>query len=72
MRAGIRAHIQHLKAYASDQKLANPVIDQRFKFVKRGSAPVVHKLTGKWATDKNYGEKIHRLLEKMYAVAGAV
>ncbi len=72
MRAGIRAHIQHLKAYASNQKLANPVIDDRFKYVKRGSAPEVHKLTGKWATDKKYGEKIHRLMEKMYSVANGV
>ena len=68
IRAGVRAHIQHLKAYASHSRLANPVIDRRFKYVKRGSAPDVHKLTGKWAVDKNYGEKINRILEKMYAL----
>ena len=70
IRAGIRAHIQHLKAYASDGHLANPVVDKRFKYVKRGSATDVHKLTGKWAVDKNYGKKINHLLTMMYADAG--
>ena len=68
MRAGIRAHIQHLKAYASNNNLVNPIVDNRFKYVKRGSAPNVNKLTGKWASDKNYGNKIQSLMAKMYAM----
>ena len=68
MRAGIRAHIQHLKAYASNNNLVNPIVDNRFKYVKRGSAPNVHKLTGKWASDKNYGEKINSLMDKMFVM----
>ncbi len=36
---GIRAQIQHLKAYASTDKLRNALIDPRFRYVKRGCAP---------------------------------
>ena len=35
---GIRAQIQHLKAYANTEPLVNPVIDPRFKYVPRGCA----------------------------------
>ena len=48
-REGIRAQIQHLKAYASTSPLNFPCVDERFSFVKRGSAPYVEDLTGKWA-----------------------
>ncbi len=67
MRSGVRAHIQHLKAYASHDGLANPLVDQRFFYVKRGSAINVDELKGKWATDKNYNKKIKHLLKIMYA-----
>ena len=36
---GIRAQVQHLKAYASTDKLLNDSIDSRFRYVKRGCAP---------------------------------
>lgn len=62
VREGVRAQIQHLKAYASTENLKNPCVDPRFHLVKRGSAPYVEYL-GKqenpqglgWATSKNYG-----------------
>ena len=38
---GIRAQIQHLKAYASTDKLRNALADPRFRYVKRGCAPYV-------------------------------
>lgn len=69
MRSGVRAHIQHLKAYASHGRLTNPLVDQRFHYVKRGSAIKVDELRGKWATDNNYDRKIISLLKKMYASA---
>ncbi len=69
MRSGVRAHIQHLKAYASHGKLTNPLVDQRFNYVKRGSAINVDELKGKWATDINYDKKIISLLKKLYASA---
>mgnify|MGYP002640770713 CR=1 FL=1 len=65
MRSGIRAHIQHLKAYGSTEDLNMDLIDKRFHYVKRGSAPVVDDLTGKWATDKNYGDKISNIISRI-------
>ncbi|PLX10186.1 MAG: glucosaminidase [Marinilabiliales bacterium] len=64
-RKGIRAHIQHLKAYATTKAPKNKIIDSRFKFVKRGSAKHVDDLTGKWASDKNYGNKITNILNRI-------
>ena len=48
-REGIRAQIQHLKAYASHKKLNYDCIDPRFAKVKRGIAPCVEDLAGYWA-----------------------
>ncbi len=66
MRLGIRAHIQHLKAYASKGSLHHRLVDPRFRFVKRGSIKNVDGLSGKWAADKRYGKKIRYLLGRMY------
>lgn len=41
VREGIRAQIQHLKAYATKDNLINACVDSRFNYVKRGSAPYV-------------------------------
>ncbi|ETZ18666.1 Glucosaminidase family protein [Borrelia duttonii CR2A] len=60
MQEGIRAHIQHLKAYASSQDINSNMVDPRFYFVKRGSAPTIYDLTGKWATDKLYDKKLKK------------
>ncbi|MEL6470658.1 MAG: N-acetylmuramoyl-L-alanine amidase [Cyanobacteria bacterium J06623_4] len=67
---GVRAHIQHLKAYASTEPLARPKVDPRFDFVKRGVAPLVGQLSGLWAADPLYGQKILAKLEELYKVAG--
>ena len=48
-REGVRAQVQHLKAYASYKKLNGECIDPRFTYVKRGSAPCVEDLSGLWA-----------------------
>ncbi len=48
-RLGIRAQIQHLKAYASTEPLNQTCIDNRFHLVERGCAPTIRGLTGKWA-----------------------
>jgi len=58
-RIGVRAHIQHLKAYGSTASLNRACVDNRFKYVKRGSALTWNALGGKWASDKNYGDKIN-------------
>ena len=48
-RLGIRAQIQHLKAYATTTPLKNPCIDPRYKYVTKGCAPRFEDLAGKWA-----------------------
>lgn len=63
MRSGIRAHIQHLKAYASTKSLANKCLDPRFLLVKRGSAKNIFALTGKWAVDPNYGQSLQQKID---------
>ncbi|UHA61803.1 glucosaminidase domain-containing protein [Metabacillus litoralis] len=56
---GVRAHIQHLKAYASKDTLNTELIDPRFHLVTRGIAPLWTDLNGRWAVPgKGYGEKI--------------
>jgi hypothetical protein len=55
---GVIAHVQHLKAYGSTEPLAGPLVDPRWSYVARGSATTVMQLTGRWATDPLYGEKV--------------
>ena len=66
-REGIRAQIQHLKAYANKLPLNNEQVDPRFLLVKRGSAPNVEDLGGKWASDVQYGNKIVKLMESLWS-----
>ena len=67
-RDGVRAQIQHLKAYANDEALANPCIDPRFGLVTRGAANNQWTgLNGRWAVPGDgYGESILALWEEMY------
>lgn len=65
VRMGVRAQVQHLKAYGSVSPLTNPCVDPRFNLVKRGSAQYVEWLGIKenpngygWATSKSYGHDI--------------
>ena len=44
VRTGIRAQVQHLKAYACDEALNQDCVDTRFDMVRRGSAPYVEWL----------------------------
>ena len=69
---GIRAQIQHLKAYANSEALVGACVDPRFKYVSRGSAPYVEWLgqqenpKGKgWATAKGYGDRILAVLAEI-------
>ncbi len=65
-RLGIRAHIQHLKAYASREEINDRLVDRRFHFVERGSVSTVDGLTGKWASDTLYAKKIKFLMYRLY------
>ncbi|MBD2436543.1 N-acetylmuramoyl-L-alanine amidase [Nostoc sp. FACHB-110] len=69
-RIGVRAHIQHLKAYASLEPLVNEVVDPRFRFVTRGIAPLVGQLSGRWSADLDYGAKITAMMQRLYESAG--
>lgn len=62
---GVRAHIQHLKAYANARQLRRKLVDPRFHKVSRATAPYVQDLTGKWATDPQYGDKIRSKLKQL-------
>ena len=69
---GIRAQIQHLKAYACNDALEQCCIDPRFTYVKRGCAPYVEWLGKKenpygagWASGKGYGNKILNILDNI-------
>lgn len=48
-RTGIRAQIQHLKAYATTAPLIQGCVDSRYKYVSKGCAPTFEQLSGKWA-----------------------
>lgn len=62
-REGVRAHIQHLHAYGTTGGLRNPLIDNRYKWVSpRGKAQDIFALTGTWAADPQYGQKLDSLL----------
>lgn len=74
---GIRAQVQHLKAYASTDALKNACIDLRFKYVTRGCAEYVEWLGQKenphgkgWAAGASYGEKILAILKGILGTAG--
>ena len=65
---GVRAHIQHLQAYATteDIKLHKELVDPRYNWVhKTKYIEDIFGLTGTWAADPNYGDKIDRLLTAM-------
>lgn len=65
-RLGVRAHIQHLKAYATSAPLNRAVVDPRFRYVRYGTAPTIAALAGKWAADPDYGVKIRAMLARLY------
>lgn len=70
VRDGLRAQVQHLKAYASTDALANPVVDPRFDLVQRGSATTVYDLGGTWAyPGDTYGEALMQRMQDMYRIA---
>lgn len=65
VRIGIRAQVQHLKAYGCKDPLLSECVDPRFSGVKRGIAPYVEYLGSKenpehtgWATAEDYGNSI--------------
>ena len=75
VRTGIRAQIQHLKAYATADALAQECVDDRYEYVKKGAAPYVEWLGQQenpeglgWATGENYGYDIVDMIENMKTI----
>lgn len=72
VRIGVRAHVQHLKAYASLDVLTQQCVDPRFNLVARGCAQYVEWLGMKenpkgygWASAKNYGPNIVNMMNSI-------
>ena len=78
VRTGLRAQVQHLKAYASKETLNNSCVDPRFNMVTRGTAPYVEWLGQKenpnvnskgdsygWASGESYGFNIMSMINRM-------
>ena len=72
VREGVRAQIQHLKAYATDEALNTDCVDNRYSYVTKGSAPYVEWLGQQenpegygWATGENYGYDIVKMIQEM-------
>lgn len=75
-RTGVRAQIQHLRAYADPSvtvaKLANPLVDPRFSLVApKGKASTWEQFgNGIWATDPGYSAKVLSIHAQILAFAG--
>lgn len=69
-RIGIRAQIQHLKAYASTGPFVQAIVDPRFSSIRRGIAPFLSQLNGRWTADLQYHNKILSVLRRLYESAG--
>lgn len=65
---GVRAHIQHLQAYATKEEtqLNGELIDPRYNWVhKTKYVEDIYGLAGTWATDPLYGQKLETVLNNM-------
>ena len=66
---GVRAHIQHLKGYATNEPPKGKCVDPRYDILKEkrylGSSPTVNGLSNKWS-NAEYANKINDILGKMY------
>ena len=65
---GVRAHIQHLQAYGTNEEtqLNNELIDPRYNWVhKTKFVEDIYGLAGTWAADPLYGQKLETVLTNM-------
>ena len=70
VREGLRAQVQHLRAYAvpglTINDLKYPCVDPRFSLVTKGSASTVEALSGRWASSTTYGAEIVVMIGELY------
>jgi hypothetical protein len=66
---GVRAHIQHLKGYATTERPRRALADPRYHLLRDnhllGTAPVLHQLSNKWA-GPGYDAEIRAILRMAY------
>ena len=72
---GVRAQVQHMKAYANAESLVNECVDPRFHLVNRNSAEYVEILGQQenpagagWATSINYGVYLRQGIDNILAL----
>ena len=67
---GIRAHIQHLKGYATREPLINECVDPRYSKIEEefgwGSSPTIDSLAFKWANNSFFVQAIKNILLEVY------
>jgi len=56
------------KLTAAQNQFNQPLVQEnvRFRFVKRGLAPTVNELAGRWNSDPLYGQKIINTIRLLY------
>lgn len=74
-RTGVRAQIQHLRAYADptvdETGTAGSLVDPRFSLVNpKGQARTVEELSGRWSGGADYGQKVVAVYQLMRDHAG--
>jgi len=76
MNQGVRAHIQHLKGYASREPLKSELVDLRYNSLKSygllGTVITLDELFFAWSPNNanNYGNEIRRILNDLYQFSG--
>lgn len=75
-REGVRAHIQHLKAYVSTEKPVKAIVDPRYALLKEKHPEIFGRLhswtdlNGKWAVPgTTYGEDILHIWKEMQQIS---
>jgi hypothetical protein len=78
MGEGVRAHIQHLKGYASSEPLRNEVVDRRYNLLKTssvfGTVNTLDRLFAVWSphNTRDYGDGIKKILRELYQSSGRI
>jgi hypothetical protein len=66
VQTGVRAQVQHLRRYAGGKGYSNTPVHNRGRYVQPGSALTIYDLSGRWASDPLYHQKILNLLHRLH------
>jgi hypothetical protein len=74
MRTGVRAHIQHLKGYASRERPSGTLVDPRYHILVNlgylGNVRAFDLLCRRWSENPEYGNRINRILDDLWHFSG--